>query len=86
MAERGDPHQIPRMIKTHVSALLALTGIAAALCLSTACNRDQKKVIAVIPKGRAHLFWQSVHAGAAKACAGKQCQHRVERPDRGDGL
>jgi ribose transport system substrate-binding protein len=67
MAKRGGPHQIPRMMKTHASALLALTGIAAALCVSTACNRDQKKVIAVIPKGRAHLFWQSVHAGAAKA-------------------
>src|SRR5215218_4492711 len=36
--------------------------------LSTiSCNRDQKKVIAVIPKGSAHLFWQSVHAGANKA-------------------
>lgn len=32
-----------------------------------ACNRSQKKTIAVIPKGRAHLFWQSVHAGAVKA-------------------
>lgn len=38
------------------------------LCAGMAgCNRDHKKVIAVIPKGRAHLFWQSVHAGAAKA-------------------
>lgn len=32
------------------------------------CGRSQKKVIAVIPKGSAHLFWQSVHAGANK-CA-----------------
>lgn len=32
-----------------------------------ACNRSQKKSVAVIPKGRAHLFWQSVHAGAVKA-------------------
>jgi ribose transport system substrate-binding protein len=31
------------------------------------CNRQNKKVIAVIPKGRAHLFWQSVHAGAVAA-------------------
>jgi ribose transport system substrate-binding protein len=31
------------------------------------CNRETKKTIAVIPKGRAHVFWQSVHAGAAKA-------------------
>ncbi|MCS6953956.1 MAG: substrate-binding domain-containing protein [Bryobacterales bacterium] len=32
-----------------------------------ACRRHTKRVIAVIPKGRAHLFWQSVHAGAAAA-------------------
>ena len=32
-----------------------------------ACNRSRKKVIAVIPKGSAHIFWQSVHAGAVKA-------------------
>jgi len=31
------------------------------------CNRDTRKKIAVIPKGRAHLFWQSVHAGANAA-------------------
>lgn len=35
--------------------------------LLASCNRDQKKRIAVIPKGRAHVFWQSVHAGAVKA-------------------
>ena len=42
---------------------------AAALCvlaifLAASCNRDKKRVIAVIPKGNSHLFWQSVHAGA----------------------
>jgi ribose transport system substrate-binding protein len=42
---------------------------AFALCLIalSACNRDKKRVIAVIPKGNAHLFWQSVHAGAVAA-------------------
>jgi ribose transport system substrate-binding protein len=39
---------------------------AAALSFS-GCNRETKRTIAVIPKGRAHLFWQSVHAGAVKA-------------------
>ncbi|MGI8742994.1 MAG: substrate-binding domain-containing protein [Bryobacteraceae bacterium] len=39
----------------------ALTG------LSIGCNRGHKRTIAVIPKGNAHLFWQSVHAGAMKA-------------------
>jgi ribose transport system substrate-binding protein len=38
-----------------------------ALAITAACNRDHKKVIAVIPKGNAHLFWQSVHAGAVAA-------------------
>src|SRR5579864_5122471 len=38
-------------------ALLSLLG----------CNREHKKVIAVIPKGNSDIFWQSVHAGAVKA-------------------
>lgn len=38
--------------------------LAFVLATLVACNRDRKKVIAVIPKGNAHLFWQSVHAGA----------------------
>ncbi len=42
-------------------------GLAVAGCFLAGCNRDTHKVIAVIPKGRAHLFWQSVHAGANKA-------------------
>ena len=34
-----------------------------------ACGRfNKKRMIAVIPKGSSHLFWQSVHAGAVK-CA-----------------
>lgn len=31
------------------------------------CNRTHKRVIAVVPKGQAHIFWQSVHAGAVAA-------------------
>src|SRR5262245_11570382 len=42
------------------------SGIAATLAL-WGCNREKKITIAVIPKGRAHLFWQSVHAGAVMA-------------------
>lgn len=38
----------------------------AVLLAASACRREKKAVtIAVVPKGRAHLFWQSVHAGAA---------------------
>ena len=37
------------------------------LVLIPACNREKKITVAVIPKGRAHMFWQSVHAGASAA-------------------
>jgi ribose transport system substrate-binding protein len=39
----------------------------AATAATAACSRNQRKVIGVVPKGRAHMFWQSVHAGAVKA-------------------
>ena len=35
--------------------------------LVSGCNREHKRVIAVIPKGNSDIFWQSVHAGAVKA-------------------
>jgi len=46
--------------------------LAIAICgglISPACRRPGggKRVIAVIPKGVAHFFWQSVHAGAESA-------------------
>src|SRR6185295_13816618 len=50
--------------------LTAFLLIAAIGCLTApACNRKSsgKPVIAVIPKGVAHFFWQSVHAGADAA-------------------
>jgi len=46
---------------------LLRAGVLCALAFSlflSACNREHKRTIAVIPKGRAHMFWQSVHAGA----------------------
>lgn len=56
------------MIARRPLAGAALTAIVFGLLVSApACNREKKITIAVIPKGRAHLFWQSVHAGAAKA-------------------
>jgi ribose transport system substrate-binding protein len=45
-------------------------GIALLLCASVcalSCNRSSDKRIVFIPKGRAHVFWQSVHAGAIAA-------------------
>jgi len=53
-------------MKTRLSAACA-AGIVA-MSLLAGCNRaPHKRVIAVIPKGNAHIFWQSVHAGAVKA-------------------
>lgn len=40
--------------------------------LGDGCHRGHKRTIAVIPKGNAHLFWQSVHAGAMKAARENQ--------------
>ena len=40
------------------------------LLLCASCARQQSPsgiTIAVIPKGTSHVFWQSIHAGAAKA-------------------
>ena len=42
----------------------------ALLSVAVSCNRHKpngRKVIAVIPKGVSHFFWQSVHAGAEAA-------------------
>ena len=54
------------MIKSTFSRRHALLSLAA-LPLLSSCNRNTKKRIGVVPKGRAHIFWQSVHAGANKA-------------------
>ena len=31
------------------------------------CRKKERPVIAVIPKGQAHVFWQAIHAGAVAA-------------------
>jgi ribose transport system substrate-binding protein len=43
--------------------------LCACLLLPSACGRPEpgRRVIAVIPKGVSHFFWQSVHAGADAA-------------------
>ena len=42
--------------------------------LSAGCNRERRRIIGVVAKGRAHMFWQSVHAGANAAAR----EHNVE--------
>ena len=51
-------------------AILRSLGLVAIL-IAAGCQRDHRRVIAVIPKGNAHIFWQSVHAGAVKAAREK---------------
>ncbi|MFN3323918.1 MAG: substrate-binding domain-containing protein [Bryobacteraceae bacterium] len=56
------------MIKLRYAlALASLCGVLAPFFLMTGCNREKKRVIGVVPQGRAHLFWQSVNAGAVAA-------------------
>lgn len=57
MRFNGGPHVSDRRV--YLILLAALT--------ATACNRAHHTTIAVIPKASADIFWQSVHAGAAKA-------------------
>ena len=47
--------------------ILRFAGLLLACFLLTACPGSKKKVIAVVPKGTSHLFWQSVQAGAIAA-------------------
>lgn len=46
---------------------LSILILLAATLTSLGCQRSTKKVIAVVPKGQAHIFWQTVHAGALAA-------------------
>src|ERR1700675_312580 len=47
--------------------LRATTAVLLACALLTGCQNSKKKVIGVVPKGTAHIFWQSVQAGAISA-------------------
>ena len=42
-------------------------GIVLLAVLGAGCGRKGKLVIGVVPKGQAHIFWQTVHAGAVAA-------------------
>jgi ribose transport system substrate-binding protein len=41
--------------------------VAFLLLGGAACNREKKRIIGVVPQGRSHLFWQTIHAGANAA-------------------
>lgn len=59
------------MIRHPLRASIAAAMLAFFL-FGAACSREHKTTIAVIPKGRSHLFWRSVNAGAAKAAQENQ--------------
>ena len=42
------------------------------LVVAAGCNRGTARRVGMVPKGRAHIFWQSVHAGAVKAAREKK--------------
>ena len=44
-----------------------LVFLSLTLLLAAGCRRSEKKRIGVVPKAVAHVFWQSVHAGAVAA-------------------
>ncbi|HTL02984.1 MAG TPA: substrate-binding domain-containing protein [Vicinamibacterales bacterium] len=54
-----------KRIFSGLALVLAVT--AASACNKPPAGGDGKLTIAVIPKGTSHVFWQSIHAGAAKA-------------------
>lgn len=53
-------------------ALFLVLGLA----LAGACNRSTQKRIGVVPKAVAHVFWQSVHAGAV--AAGREAGYEID--------
>ncbi len=46
---------------------MRLAALVVVLLLVGGCARKEKLIIGVAPKGQAHIFWQTVHAGARAA-------------------
>jgi len=55
--------------KTSKWSLAISVALPTLLAFIPACNKRTRPLYAIIPKGQAHLFWQTVHAGAAAAAA-----------------
>ena len=50
-----------------IARILLRVALGVALITGAACKQKEQLVIAVVPKGQAHVFWQTVHAGARAA-------------------
>ena len=60
----------------HRKLCLFLVVLAASALGTGACNRSDRTRIGVVPKAVAHVFWQSVHAGAV--AAGREADVDIE--------
>jgi ribose transport system substrate-binding protein len=49
------------------SPMTRRNAVALAAAAALSCKREKKRIIGVVPQGRTHLFWQSIHAGAIAA-------------------
>jgi len=54
-------------VRNKLALLVAGAALLAILAVSSGCQTNKKKTIAVIPKGTSHQFWVSVENGARKA-------------------
>ena len=57
-------------------SLVSLVVLIALALVAGACNRSDRTRIGVVPKAVAHVFWQSVHAGAV--AAGREADVDIE--------
>ena len=55
------------MITQRIRGLLPLLLVLAACGRGSETRGPKSLTVAVVPKGTSHVFWQSIHAGAAKA-------------------
>src|SRR5215471_5265377 len=51
----------------HQGLVSQLVCVVLVLIALIGCHQGKQRVIAVVPKGQAHIFWQTVHAGAKAA-------------------
>jgi len=65
-----------------VVILAVIAGVFIAIGIVNKGKAGQNRVIAVIPKGTTHVFWQSIHRGALKAAQETGVQIFWNGPDR----
>lgn len=61
------PATAPQKHRPRAAAFAVLAACIVFITASAACRKRERPLYAVIPKGQADIFWQSIHAGAAAA-------------------